>query len=275
MSKAVAKVAETEVSTEVTAFDISMFEDDAGKGMENLGTEDLALPFLKVLSGNNSELDTHETARKGDIYNSVTGVAYKGKEGVRVIPCSYQRRFIQWAPRGEGSGGPVAIYEPGQTRPEAVRDFDKNGDNKDYLTDGSGHYIEETAQHFVLLINEDDSIETALIAMKSTQLKKSRKWNSMMMSRSIKGKNGPFTPPRWSHVYHMKTVPEGNSKGDWHGWEMSLEGPVTDANVYNRGKAFAESISSGDVVVKHTEEGNSDSKPAPAGGEVLKDEIPF
>ena len=67
MSKAVAKVAETEVSTEVTAFDISMFEDDAGKGMENLGTEDLALPFLKVLSGNNSELDTHETARKGDI----------------------------------------------------------------------------------------------------------------------------------------------------------------------------------------------------------------
>ena len=275
MSKAVAKVAETEVSTEVTAFDISMFEDDAGKGMENLGTEDLALPFLKVLSGNNSELDTHETARKGDIYNSVTGVAYKGKEGVRVIPCSYQRRFIQWAPRGEGSGGPVAIYEPGQPRPEAVRDFDKNGDNKDYLTDGSGHYIEETAQHFVLLINEDDSIETALIAMKSTQLKKSRKWNSMMMSRSIKGKNGPFTPPRWSHVYHMKTVPEGNSKGDWHGWEMSLEGPVTDANVYNRGKAFAESISSGDVVVKHTEEGNNDSKPAPAGGEVLKDEIPF
>lgn len=275
MSKAVAKVAETEVSTEVTAFDISMFEDDAGKGMENLGTEDLALPFLKVLSGNNSELDTHETARKGDIYNSVTGVAYKGKEGVRVIPCSYQRRFIQWAPRGEGSGGPVAIYEPGQTRPEAVRDFDKNGDNKDYLTDGSGHYIEETAQHFVLLINEDGSIETALIAMKSTQLKKSRKWNSMMMSRSIKGKNGPFTPPRWSHVYHMKTVPEGNSKGDWHGWEMSLEGPVTDANVYNRGKAFAESISSGDVVVKHTEEGSNDSKPAPAGGEVLKDEIPF
>jgi len=275
MSKAVAKVAETEVSTEVTAFDISMFEDDAGKGMENLGTEDLALPFLKVLSGNNSELDTHETARKGDIYNSVTGVAYKGKEGVRVIPCAYQRRFIQWAPRGEGSGGPVAIYEPGQPRPEAVRDFDKNGDNKDWLTDGSGHYIEETAQHFVLLINEDGSIETALIAMKSTQLKKSRKWNSMMMSRSIKGKNGPFTPPRWSHVYHMKTVPEGNSKGDWHGWEMSLEGPVTDANVYSRGKAFAESISSGDVVVKHTEESNSDSKPAPAGGEVLKDEIPF
>ena len=267
MSKAVAKTSKTEVAT----FDISMFEADANKGMENLGTEDLALPFLKVLSGNNVELDTHETARKGDIYNTVTGVAYKGKEGIKVIPCAYQRRFIQWAVRGEGSGGPVAIYEPGQTRPETERSLE---DNKEYITDGSGHYIEETAQHFVLLINEDGSIETALIAMKSTQLKKSRKWNSMMMSRSVKGQNGPFTPPRWSHVYRMKTVPEGNSKGDWHGWEMSIEGPVTDAGIYNRGKSFAESISAGDVVVKHTEDDGSSVKESDSDP-VKEDEIPF
>ena len=134
------------------------------------------------------------------------------------------------------------------------------------MVDGSGHYIEETAQHFVLLINEDGAIETALIAMKSTQLKKSRKWNSMMMSRSVKGANGPFNPPRWSHVYNMKTVAEGNAKGDWHGWEMSVDGPVTDAGIYSRGKSFAESISAGEVVVKHTEE---------EGKSVDKDEIPF
>ncbi len=267
MNKAVAKTAKTEVAT----FDISMFEADANKGMENLGPEDLALPFLKVLSGNNVELDTHETARKGDIYNTVTGVAYKGKEGIKVIPCAYQRKFIQWAVRGEGSGGPVAIYDPGQTRPETKRSLE---DNKDYITDGSGHYIEETAQHFVLIINEDGSIETALIAMKSTQLKKSRKWNSMMMSRSVKGQNGPFTPPRWSHVYHMKTVPEGNSKGDWHGWEMSIDGPVTDVKIYNRGKAFAESISAGDVVVKHTEDDGSSVKESDSDP-VKEDEIPF
>ena len=249
MNKAVAKTNKTEVAT----FDISMFEDDAGRGMENLGTEDLALPFLKVLSGNAPELDTHETARKGDIYNSVTGVAYKGKEGVKVIPCAYQRRFIQWAPRGEGSGGPVAIYEPGQPRPETNRDFDKNGDNKDWLTDGSGHYIEETAQHFVLLINEDGAIETALIAMKSTQLKKSRKWNSIMASRSMMGSKGPFTPPRFAYIYDLKTIGEENSKGSWHGWEMSVEGPVSEAHMYTRAKEFAASITAGDVVVKHSD----------------------
>ena len=263
MNKAVAKTAKTEVA----ALDMSMFQDDANKGMENLGQEDLALPFLKVLSGNDPILDENEEARKGDIYNTVTGVIYKGKAGIRVVPCAYQRRFLQWAPRGVGSGAPTNIYEPGQARPQTERDKDKNGDNKDYLTDGSGEYIEETHQHFVFVLNKDGSAETALISMKSTQLKKSRKWNSMMMSRSVKGANGPFNPPRWSHVYNMKTVPEGNSKGDWHGWEMSLDGPVTDAGIYSRGKSFAESISAGEVVVKHTEDDDSTDK--------MKDEIPF
>ena len=238
-------------SREVAVFDIAMMEQDAGQGMDNMGTEDLALPFLKVLSGNDPVLDENETARKGDIYNTVTGLAYKGKEGVRVVPCAYQRRFIQWAPRGSGSGAPTAIYEPGQARPKTERSAD---DNKEYVVDGSGEYIEETHKHFVLLLNDDGSHETALVAMKSTQLKKSRKWNSMMASRTMKGKNGPFTPPRFSHIYHLKTISEENSKGSWHGWEMSCEGVIEDGALYTRAKGFAESITAGDVVVKHTDD---------------------
>tara|TARA_R110000796_G_scaffold22846_8_gene65828 strand:- start:9717 stop:10496 length:780 start_codon:yes stop_codon:yes gene_type:complete len=245
-SKAVAE----KNNSAVAIFDPAMFEADAGQGMENMGQEDLALPFLKVLSGNDPILDENEVARKGDIYNTVTGIAYKGKEGLRVVPCAYQRRFIQWAPRGVGSGAPTAIYEPGDVRPETQRSSD---DNKDYVADGSGEYIEETHQHFVLIIGEDGGVETALIAMKSTQLKKSRKWNSMMASRSMQGANGPFTPPRFSHIYHLRTVSEENSKGSWHGWEMSCEGAIAEASLYGRAKAFAESITVGDVVVKHTD----------------------
>ena len=255
-SKAVAE----KNNSAVAIFDPAMFEADAGQGMENMGQEDLALPFLKVLSGNDPILDENEVARKGDIYNTVTGIAYKGKEGLRVVPCAYQRRFIQWAPRGVGSGAPTAIYEPGDVRPETQRSSD---DNKDYVADGSGEYIEETHQHFVLIIGEDGGVETALIAMKSTQLKKSRKWNSMMASRSMQGANGPFTPPRFSHIYHLRTVSEENSKGSWHGWEMSCEGAISEASLYVRAKAFAESITSGDVVVKHTDDEDSDGSKIP------------
>lgn len=249
--------------TDVAVFDIALMEQDAGAGMENMGQEDLALPFLKVLSGNDPVLDDESVdARKGDIYNTVTGIAYKGKDGVRVVPCAYQRRFIQWAPRGSGSGAPIAIYEPGEQRPKTERSTD---DNKDYVVGGEGDYIEETHQHFVLLLNEDGSAETAIIAMKSTQLKKSRKWNSIMASRSMMGKNGPFTPPRFSHVYHLKTVQEENSKGSWHGWEMSVDAPIADMTLYQRAKGFAESISQGEVVVKHTDD----------EGNAFSDDIPF
>ena len=245
-------------NNEVAVFDAAMFEADAGRGMENMGQEDLALPFLKVLSGNDPVLDENETARKGDIYNTVTGAIFKGKDGVRVIPCAYQRRFIQWAPRGSGTGAPVAIYEPQDGRPRTERSPE---DNKDYVVDSNGEYIEETNQHFVVLINEDGSYETALIAMKSTQLKKSRKWNSMMASRSMMGLNGPFTPPRFSHIYHLKTIQEENSKGSWHGWEMSVEGPIQDVLLYQRAKSFADSITAGDVVVKHTDDETGGSTP--------------
>ena len=244
----------------VQAFDPSMFEEDAGRGMENMGQEDLALPFLKILSGNDPLLDTHESARKGDIYNTVSGDVSIGKTGIRVIPCAYQRRFIQWAPRGVGSGAPIAIFEPTDSIPETERSSE---DNKEYVVDGDGSYIEETHQHFVVVLKEDGSSETALIAMKSTQLKKSRKWNSMIQSTTMVGKNGPFQAPRFSHVYLLKTIAEENSKGSWHGWEMSKEGPIESAALYAQAKAFAESILSGDVVVKHSEDEVSSSKDIP------------
>jgi len=117
------------------------------------------------------------------------------------------------------------------------------------------------------VLHDDGAAETALLAMKSTQLKKSRKWNSMISSLTMQGKNGPFTPPRFSHVYLLKTVLEENSKGSWHGWEMSRVGPVEDMATYQRAKEFAESITSGDVVVKHQDESG--------GGNMPNDDIPF
>jgi hypothetical protein len=66
-------------------------------------------------------LDTLETARKGDIYNTVTGDVFKGKEGLKVIPCAYQRRFIEWSPRGVGNGAPVNMYTPDDKLPKTER----------------------------------------------------------------------------------------------------------------------------------------------------------
>ena len=135
---------EEKKKSEVAMFDASMMEADAGSGINDLGSDDLALPFLKILSGLDSKLDDLDNAKRGDIINSVTDEVYKGKEGVDVIPCAYERVYIQWAPRGEGSGAPSSVYKTKDECPEVERSSE---DNKDYLTDGSGQYIEETHQH--------------------------------------------------------------------------------------------------------------------------------
>jgi hypothetical protein len=129
--------------TDVAVFDASMFENDAGQGMDNMGQEDLALPFLKILSGLDPILDEREDARKGDIYNTVTGRSTRASPDRH--PCAYQRRFIRWAPRGTGTGAPVAIYTPADSRPSTERSKD---DNRDYVQDGSGNYIDENAPAF-------------------------------------------------------------------------------------------------------------------------------
>ena len=253
----------------------SMFEADAQAGLKNIQSDDMALPFLKIVSGLDKILDEREDVRKGDILNSVTGEVIKGKDGVLVVPCAYQRKYIQWAPRGEGSGAPSAIYDPNDTMPETKRD---ENDNREYVVDGNGEYIEQTAQWYVKVVQPDGTSSDALIAMKMSQLKKSKKWMSMILSRQMQGQNGPFVPPMFSHVYRLKTVGEENSKGSWHGWEMSVEGPVENAALYNAAKLFNQSIEKGEVNVKHQSEdaGSGGQTPAPAKkNDKLDDDIPF
>ena len=230
----------------------NMFEDDAAKGLGTIGQEDLALPFLKILGQLSPEVNKRdgkyvEGAEPGMIFNSVSGELYDGVKGIDVIPCFYKLEYIEWKDRGEGLGAPVAIYDSSsdimsKTKPDA--------NYKDRLP--NGNYIEKTASHFVIV--SGDSPSTALISMKSTQLKISRKWNSMMSGIKMKGANGMFTPASFSHIYKLKTTQMSNDKGTWFGWEVSKVGPVTDKGLYDQAKGFSDSISKGSVKAKHGEE---------------------
>jgi hypothetical protein len=230
----------------------NMFEDDAAKGLGAIGQEDLALPFLKILGQLSPEVNKRdgkyvEGAEPGMIFNSVSGELYDGVKGIDVIPCFYKLEYIEWKDRGEGLGAPVAIYDSSS---DIMSKTTPDANYKDRLP--NGNYIEKTASHFVIVAG--DSPSTALISMKSTQLKISRKWNSMMSGIKMKGANGMFTPASFSHIYKLKTTQMSNDKGTWFGWEVSKVGPVTDKGLYDQAKGFSDSISKGSVKAKHGEE---------------------
>jgi hypothetical protein len=65
----------------IVTFDESLFEQDQGVGLENMGQEDLALPFLKVLSRQDPTLDTIDA--KAETY--ITPSQENGTKVVRAL----------------------------------------------------------------------------------------------------------------------------------------------------------------------------------------------
>ena len=200
------------------------------------------------------ELEELESAKAGMIYNTVTNDLYDGSNGIRVLPCAYQRQYVEWADRGQGSGAPINVYDASS---DILTKTTRDENNKDRLE--NGNYVETCGNHYVLLVTEDGDSTPALITMKATQLKKSRKWNSMLLNLKVNGKNGLFTPPTYSHIYNLKTVQMSNDKGTWFGWDVTKVGPVSDKNIYDMAKNFAISVGKGEVEAKHGN-GEADSK---------------
>jgi len=226
----------------------NLFEADADKGSQNMTQEDLALPFLKVLGQLSPEVNKRdgkyvEGAEPGMILNSVTNEVFDGTKGINVLPVYYERKLVEWQDRGDSKGAPVAIHN---AESDIMSQTTRDKSYKDRLP--NGNYIENTANHFVIVLG--DSPSTALISMKATQLKISRKWNSVMMGIKLQGKNGLFTPQTYSHIYNLKTVQMSNDKGTWFGWDVAKVGPVEDKSVYDVAKSFAEKVSKGNVEVK-------------------------
>ena len=233
--------------------DIEKFAD---QGFDNIDSKSLQLPFLKILSQLSPQVTQGdskfiEKARPGMIINTVTDKLYDGVKGIRVIPAFYKFEYIEWADRGqEGSTAPRNVY-PADS--DIIAKTTRGDDGKDRLQ--NGNYIEETASHYVMVV-ESDKTSTALITMKSTQRKKSKKWNSMMMSLRQQRKNGKgfFKPAPFTQQYSMSTVLEKNNLGSWFGWEISHIGPVESEEIMKSAFEFYESCKKGSVRGNHGKE---------------------
>jgi len=221
-----------------------LFEADAHAGFENVRQQSVALPILKLLQNGSAEAQKRnqayvDGAEPGMLLNTVTKKIYDGSKGISVVPCHYKLEYQEWSDYGTGSGRPEQIYPDTS---DILTKTTKDQIGKDRLP--NGNYILTVGQHFVLIVDGENT-ETALISMSSSQGKISRKWNSMMMSITLNGKNGNYTPPSFSHVYKITTVLNSGKGNQWYGYNVSKIGPVQDQAVYERAKQFYQSLASG------------------------------
>jgi hypothetical protein len=218
------------------------FTADAGAGFEDSDQKSYAIPFLSVLQSGSPQCkrakgEYVEGAQEGMFFNSVSQELFDGKEGVVLLPCHYTRTFNEWTPRDSG-GGLVAVHDAA-TGEAMLADCSKGPKGEDILP--NGHILADTRNHYVLIIKPDGSYEPAFMPLGSTQIKKSKRWMTLMNNIRIGGQIAPM----FSQLYRFTTVPESNDKGDWFGVDFKHIGAVSDIAHYTAAKQFREMVRSG------------------------------
>jgi hypothetical protein len=254
----------------------------AGPSLSKRDAEDYQIPYFNILSKGAPQLEEDDGkyiqgAKLGQIFNTVTNKVY---DSLLVLPVYYRRRFVEWAERGEGSGAPINIYTP-----EQFQKFQMDGkvvrgdDNKERFVGKPDTYIENTAEHYVIVLEGNGAWSKAIIKMKSTQLKKSRTWNSLMSNqRRVEG-DEIYQPKDFARAYTLSTVKEKNAKGSWHGWVITENKWIDELGLVNvqaiieDATQFEKSIHTGDIEITPTRD---DDKSSPKGESSQSgDDIPF
>lgn len=75
---------------------------DIGAGKENIGTEDLQVPRLKLIQGTSKELQVYNELRVGDFFHTASEMIFN--EPFPVVPLYMEKRFILWRPLDDGGG---------------------------------------------------------------------------------------------------------------------------------------------------------------------------
>ena len=154
----------------------------AASGFGNIDAQrDLAIPYINILQPNSPQVNKTKAefiqgATAGQFFNTVT---QELSDHILVLPSYYHLKYVEWVPREKG-GGLVQVHSAesgilGKTMKEG---------NKDVLP--NGNYVATTAYHYVVVMTGSGP-QNAVVSMTSTQLKKSRRWISLMLSRKIHG----------------------------------------------------------------------------------------
>ena len=243
----------TKEVAKATAGEVLVLEDDdllsEGTGLESVGTEDYALPFLRVIQSGSPQLKKSdpnkyiEGAEEGMLFNTLTNEYYKGDEGVAVIPCAYTKKYIEWVPINKG-GGFVR-----DDHPSNILSQTQKNDNRQFILPNENEIV-ETSQYFLILIENEESPEQILLSCTSTQLTFARRWNTMLRTAQVKNAAGTSVlAPMFSYIYRLKTAAQSNNFGTWHGLSVERERP-TPLPIARIAKDFMVAARAGEVEVK-------------------------
>ena len=262
--KAVTKTKKNEVQTIGLA---SKFAQDAGMGMENVRSEDLVIPRIKLChSISPQRKKTHEKyipgLEEGDIFNTLTGEVWSMDKGVLVVPCAYRLTHTEWYPLEENKGivGELDASDP-RLKPNNIRSEDTP--RRDFFIDSGMEYV-KTAEHYVLILDpETGEHQQCLMPMTKSNLKHSRAWNTQMKMQSVPHGEGRINLPSFACIWHLGSIEVTKDNKSWHEYKIIGRHSIVESeSLYESAKSFSELIQSGvSVAVDEDEQGTGPAAP--------------
>lgn len=276
MTTAVATKAKTDVSTEVMD---DIFQ-TAGDGA-HYDSSEMQIPFVRVLQALSPQLNKNKSefikgASAGDIFNTVTGEIWSGDVGITVIPVYQETKYLEFVPRSQGGGYKGERHASDPDLQNTTRVGIPYG-SKELLP--NGNELVKSDQHFCLLLADDGPYQPAIVDMKSTSLKVSRRWKTQIAMQKVKTPDGRMlTPALYATIWRLGVVEESNDQGSWSNWSVEKIGLVQSRELFQEAKALRESVASGAVKAaadpdRGSNSGNGSGNPNRGG--VGEDEIPF
>ena len=252
------------------------FGDHAGAGMENVGANDILIPFLGVIQALSPQIEKGHAklidgAEIGDLYNTVTNELFGDGKMIHFVACCKETKFVEWIKRSEG-GGLVGFHEPGSEFVNACKAAAKDVFK---LSTDEGHDLVETHYVYGMLINgaKGKTCEQPLVISFSSSKIKVYKAQLMTRIRTVKG-----TPPMYGFRFAVTAVTEKNKQNqpyknfkiDPAGEDMmgSANLPGTDLEgLLREGKALVEAVHVGSATADHTGQTNADGAIRSGDGE--------
>ena len=243
----------TDLLDEITA--------SAGEGTA-FDSSEMQIPFIRIIQAMSPQANKKDDAYiegsgQGDAFNTVTNEFWGGDDGLIVVPCYQETKFLEFVPLDNG-GGFVGEIEP--SHPD-IQKATRDG-AKELLP--NGNELVKSDQHYCLVIGDGVLIQPAIVDMKATQLKVSRRWKTQIAMQKIRHPktNALLTPAVYATMWKLTTVQESNDKGTWYNWSVTKHGLVQTKDILGEAKLFREQVMKGAVkAVDETEPLEKDDVP--------------
>lgn len=252
---------------------------DAGRGVENIGNEDLEIPRLKLIQGTSPELDTYNDLRKGQFFH--TAAEHIFGDEFRIVPLYIDKRYILWRPLEDG-GGILARADDGVHWNPANREFEVKLDRKD-----GGHKVKwKTAKtvaesglaawgtmnpndpdsapaatlmySFVVAFPDHPELLPAVLTFQRSSIKHGRRFLTKLKT---------IRAPIFGCVFKIGAFSDSNaSNQEFANINVTGAGFVTDEALYNEYKGLHESFSAKGIQIKDLDSAQEE------GGDAAGDE---